>query len=37
MELTGMDVFAIDLMELYADIEELDEVIEDMDLMLLDE
>ena len=37
MELTGMDVFAIDLMELYADIEELDEVIEDMDLMLLEE
>ena len=37
MELTGMDVFVIDLMELYADIEELDEVIEDMDLMLLEE
>ena len=37
MELTGMDVFAIDLMELYADIEELDEVIEDMNLELLDE
>lgn len=37
MQLTGMDVFAIDLMELYADIEELDDAIHDMDLELLDE
>ena len=32
-----MDVFAIDLLELYAEIEELDEEIEEMDLELLDE
>lgn len=37
LELTGMDAFALDLLELYADIEELDEVIHDMDLELLDE
>ena len=37
MELSGMDMWAFDLLELYEEVQQMDEAMEELDLELLDE